>query len=445
MLDSDFGITNGSGNNVINNAGIIRKIAGTGTSTVAVNGPLNNTGTIEADIGTLELDASSFAQIVGQTLTGGTWNALDGATLKIDANATITTSAANVAVDGATAAITGLHYNDLSANSGSLALTNGATFATAGDFTNSGSLTVGAGSTLTVNGSFTQAATGTLNFQLGGTPASGQFGQLAVANTAALAGAFNLALVNGFGPSAGQDFPVLTYQHATGSFGKFSGVSPFFSASQGSASLDLIESGTNAVDLAAASVTAPTTATLGQQITVGWQASDSGNAAATGSWQDSVYLSTTLAITSSSILLGTVPHAGGLAAGASYTGSLTATLPALAFGSFYVLVEVDSLYQVPVPNRANCTLAAGQQLAITVPALTLGAAYNDSFTAADQDRYYQVAVPAGGSLTVALASTASAGAWRCTPARERCRRRMTTSTPPPPPISRARPSRCPRC
>ena len=57
---------------------------------------------------------------------------------------------------------------------------------------NSGSLTVGAGSTLTVAGNFTQTSAGTLNVQIGGTPASGQFGQVAVTGTAALAGTFNL-------------------------------------------------------------------------------------------------------------------------------------------------------------------------------------------------------------------------------------------------------------
>ena len=51
-------------------------------------------------------------------------------------------------------------------------------------------------------------------------------------------------------------------------------------------------------------------------------------------------------------------HTGGLGAGAIYNGSLTAAVPALAPGSYYVLVQADSLYQVPDPNRANNTLAA---------------------------------------------------------------------------------------
>ena len=69
-----------------------------------------------------------------------------------------------------------------------------------------------------------------------------------------------------------------------------------------------------ASDLATTSVTAPATATDGQSITVGWQVKDQSTSSASGTWQDSVYLSATPTITSSSILLGTEPHSGGLGA-----------------------------------------------------------------------------------------------------------------------------------
>ena len=59
-----------------------------------------------------------------------------------------------------------------------------------------------------------------------------------------------------------------------------------------------------------------------------------------------MYLSTTPTITANSILLGAAPHSGGLNANASYDGTFSAPVPALEPGSYYVLVEVDSLYQV---------------------------------------------------------------------------------------------------
>ena len=85
-------------------------------------------------------------------------------------------------------------------------LTGGADLTTTGGFSNSGNLTVGAGSTLKVAGNFTQTAAGTLDVQLGGTPASGQFGQLVATGSAALGGDLNVSLVNGFNPTLGQDF-----------------------------------------------------------------------------------------------------------------------------------------------------------------------------------------------------------------------------------------------
>jgi len=411
LIESDAGMdipTFTFGTQIIN-AGAIEKTGGAGSSVLTVEGPIENTGTIEADSGTLYLEPLSLSQVSGNTLTGGTWSAIDGASLQFSEDTNITSNAAALSIEGAGATIAGI--SGLNANSGSLSIKGGALFTTAGDFTNTGSLTVGAGSTLTVSGNLTQTSAGTMDLEIGGTPASGLFGQVAVNATAALAGAFNLALVNGFGPSSQEDFKLMTFANATSTFTTITGLNPFFTESLGATSFDLIDNAVSAVDLAATSVTAPTTATAGQAITVSWQATDQSSQAATGNWQDSVYVSAAPAITSSSILLGSAQHSGGLGAKASYDGSLTAALPAVAPGNYYVLVQVDSLYQVPDPNRANNTLAAGSgKLAVSLPALTIGTPASGSFAAAGQDQYYQVTVPAGGSLIVTLKSDASAGA-----------------------------------
>jgi RHS repeat-associated protein len=408
LIESDAGIANLHGSNVIDNAGTIRKTAGIGTSIVQVQGAFNNSGTIEADSGTLGLQFTSSDQVSGSTLSGGTWKALDGATLQFPTGTSLTSNAATLVLDGTGAQISGI--DGLAANNGSLAVSAGASFTTTGDFTNSGSLTLGAGSTLTVGGSYTQTNAGTLDVQVGGTPASGLFGQIGVGHAAALAGGFGLSLVNGFLPSFGQDYKVLTFASASGTFQTFTGLKPYFTESLGSTSMDLVDSAANPVDLVLNNVTAATTATAGQQITVNWQVSDPGSQAASGSWQDSVYLSATSAITPHSILLASVAHSGGLPAGSSYNGAWTGALPALPPGYYNVLVQVDSFYQVPDPTRDDNILSATTgQLHVTVPTLTLGTPYNDTFTAADQDRYYQVTVPAGGSLSIALTSSASSG------------------------------------
>lgn len=231
-----------------------------------------------------------------------------------------------------------------------------------------------------------------------------------MAGTATLAGNFGLALVSPFGPGAGHAFKPLTFASATGAFSSVTGLSPFFTATLQPTSLDLVDGGTNAVDLVASSVTAPSMATVGQPILVNWQVNNPGGQAASGSWQDSVYLSTTSSITSSSILLGATTHTGGLAAGGSYNGIWTGAVPALAPGNYDILVQVDSLYSVADPDRSNDTsLATTGLLNVTLPSLTLGTPRSDAFTGANQDKYYQVTVPAGGTLKIALASAATSG------------------------------------
>ena len=79
-----------------------RKTGGTGTSTFSFTGVLTNTGTIEADSGTLDLEPTSFAQLSSGGLTGGTWNALDRPPLpgNFPSGTTITDNAATIALGG---------------------------------------------------------------------------------------------------------------------------------------------------------------------------------------------------------------------------------------------------------------------------------------------------------------------------------------------------------
>jgi len=160
LIESDSGVDNPSGGETeIENAGTIEKTAGTGTSTILVNGTLSNTGTIEADSGTFSLSAT-VAQVSGNTLTAGTWDAEAGSTLVFPSGTDITTDQASITLDGAGATIAAI--SGLSSSSGSFSLASGASFSTTGNFSNTGSLTIGAGSTLTVNGNYSQGPAGSL-------------------------------------------------------------------------------------------------------------------------------------------------------------------------------------------------------------------------------------------------------------------------------------------
>jgi hypothetical protein len=265
----------------INNAGLIEKTGGTGTSQIGPgdNFTLVNTGTIEADSGTLSL-GNPIIQVAGNTLSGGTWNALNGATLEFPNDTNITTNNAHINLAGSGANITGL--SGLNSNNGSLSLTNGANFTTSGDLSNSGSLTLGTGSTLSDQGNFNQTSAGTLNIDIGGTPASGRFGQVAVQKAANLAGKFNVSLVNGFTPSIGQDFKVMTFAGVSGTFNKVSGVSPDFIEQLNPASLDLVAGNASGAPIITSN---PSNQTVTVSQSVSFTASASGTPTPTVQWQ----------------------------------------------------------------------------------------------------------------------------------------------------------------
>ena len=240
-----------------------------------------------------------------------------------------------------------------------------------------------------------------ISVQIGGTPDSGQFGQVDVVGTATLAGAFEVDPLSTFTASAGQDFRVVTFASATGSFSTVLGFGSTFSDAINPSSFDVYAFLAPA-DLQLSDVSGPMTATTGQQVSVNWQVSNQGPANAIGNWQDSVYLSYASSIMSTSILLGTELHTGGLATNATYTGNWSGEVPGLLPGSYYFVVQVDSLYQVPDPDRSNNTLASGSPVAISIPTLTIDTPASASFTATESNVYYQLSAAAGSSFVLSM-------------------------------------------
>jgi hypothetical protein len=189
----------------------------TASSTLYTYGDNFNTGTV----------FQSLANLNGGTLTGGTWQFGGGATWRTY-GADITTNAANLSVSGA-----GTQILDSVFSQGNNALagltTNAAT----------GHLTVGAGYNLTVQGPFLNAGilelAGTFSIQGSYTQTAGAaldidiasptvYGTLAVGGTATLAGALNVALVNGFTPALGASFKILSFGARSGDFGTKNGL-----------------------------------------------------------------------------------------------------------------------------------------------------------------------------------------------------------------------------
>ncbi|HTW95924.1 MAG TPA: calcium-binding protein, partial [Tepidisphaeraceae bacterium] len=228
LTDGGMGCYQGDGNATFNNSGTLTKTGGTGTSSFfsvpneSSNVILNNTGVVSAISGSLSFDCP-VTQVSSDTLTGGTWDAISGATINLPSGTTITENDADITLEGAGAAFGGIA--GLANNVGSFTVGDGAAFTTSGGLTNNGLITLKSNSSLTVGGAFVQSSGGTLAYLLNGTPSSGSFGQLLVQQQATLGGTVDVAPINGYSPAVGDQFTVAAYPSVSGTFSTVEGPS----------------------------------------------------------------------------------------------------------------------------------------------------------------------------------------------------------------------------
>ncbi len=219
-IQSDGGAFSAIGNSMVNNAGTFKKTAGASSGIDTVfNTP---SGTVLAAAGTLAFNSPVTQG--GTVLSGGLWEADNGAVLTINSAGNILFNNATVILSGPTAQFTNL--TNLAVNNGTLILQQGAGFTAGSNFQNTGTLTLGPGSRFTVTGggSFTQTASGVTNVQIGGRPASGQFGQIVASGQANLAGSINISLAPNFTPAAGDQYPIVSFASRTASFPNLNGL-----------------------------------------------------------------------------------------------------------------------------------------------------------------------------------------------------------------------------
>lgn len=111
-----------------------------------------------------------------------------------------------------------------------------------------------------------------------------------------------------------------------------------------------------AADLVADALSAPPTASLGTSITVDWTVRNAGNGAATASWTDRVYLSSTAGSIAGARLLDTDVPASPLAAGGTYGRSKSLLIPLDAnsvTGAFFIVFSGDVFGNQFETNEAN--------------------------------------------------------------------------------------------
>jgi autotransporter-associated beta strand protein len=165
-------VTQGTYGGIISGSGmVIQENPGGGTSAALV---LNNaqtfTGGVLVNHGSVTF-SSTAPRHVGTTLTGGTWGVYNGSSLNFNVGS-ILTNQANVTLSGAGSSFAKI--NGMTSNQGTLTITNGNSFATAGALANTGTVTVNTGSTITLNGTYTNG---------GVTTATGTYSSKGITNT----------------------------------------------------------------------------------------------------------------------------------------------------------------------------------------------------------------------------------------------------------------------
>ncbi|HEY6564872.1 MAG TPA: CARDB domain-containing protein, partial [Pirellulaceae bacterium] len=365
---------------IINQGTISADVSGTGITTTGQS--FTNQNIVKAENGGT-LSVFNTTNFASGTLTGGVWKAVGSSTLRID-NANITTNSASIILDGAAARVTrdgagtsAIASMSTIASGGSFLLRNGANSTTAVPLVNQGSLTVGASSTLTTNGNYIQSGTSSLGIEIAGSPASGQFGRLAVSGTATLAGALDVGFVNGFGPVLGQSYTPITYASKSGDFSLINvplyGPDPALGVNVSATNVTL-NALLNPPDLTPILVTIPATANLGDVIQVIYEVRNASGSTASSPWTDSVYLSSDGVLGPEDALLGSVVRSTPVAGLTNYTSTLTAPVPVANPGSYRLIVLADSGHVVPDQARANNTLVSPGtiNLAIDSHPLVLG-------------------------------------------------------------------------
>jgi hypothetical protein len=178
-IQGDNSIKQNCGTELLLNQGVVRKSAGTGTTIISTL--FTNSGTVQADSGTMSF-THTYTQDSGQTvLDGGGFIFSQMAQFlggNLTGTGTITGSISNNATIG-TGASTGL---------------------------------------LAISGDYVESPNAHLAIKLGGTLAGTNYDQLSIGGNAALAGTLGVSYWNGFTPALGSSFTVLACNARTGFF-----------------------------------------------------------------------------------------------------------------------------------------------------------------------------------------------------------------------------------
>jgi Lipase/Calx-beta domain/CARDB/Domain of unknown function (DUF4114)/RTX calcium-binding nonapeptide repeat (4 copies) len=153
------------------------------------------------------------------------------------------------------------------------------------------------------------------------------------------------------------------------------------------------------IDLAVTKIEIPTKGNPGQKTTISYTVTNQGTGQATGTWEDTIYLSKDGKWDLNDVVLGRISRTGGLSAGESYNQSITANLPGVTDGEYQVIVRSDIRNNLIEANETNNTIISTNKLVIDVKKLVTGT-LDTGTLGQDQSVYYRVDVAAGETLAL---------------------------------------------
>ncbi len=103
------------------------------------------------------------------------------------------------------------------------------------------------------------------------------------------------------------------------------------------------------------------TLVTGQQLLVSWSDNNHGDAAASGTWTDTIYLATS-ATGADAVQVGAFPFAGSLAAGGSFTRTNQVQIPLSEVGTRYVIIKTNAYGSVFQDDFADNSTALAQPI-----------------------------------------------------------------------------------
>ena len=162
-------------------------------------------------------------------------------------------------------------------------------------------------------------------------------------------------------------------------------------------------------DLQVTDITVPAPAIYGAEVDWTYQVTNQDTLDAFGSWYDTVYLSVDDQWDLNDGRIGRVQHVGDVPHAASYSETLTANVPGLVPGDYYVIVRTDIRDDLRELDETNNTGVSATTFTVEGRELTPGLAAAGTL-AVGQSAYYEVNVGAGEDLRVTLTGDAASGA-----------------------------------